>query len=60
MRSEGGCGGGCCGDVCITAAERLDCNMPNSQACLDTVCPSKQVSFVIALTFCVNSYCSLV
>lgn len=38
-----GGGGGRCGEMCITAAEKLDCRGPDSQACLDSVCPSKQV-----------------
>lgn len=43
----GGCGWctTCGGETCIAAAERLDCHGPDSQACLDSVCPSKQVCF---------------
>ena len=42
-----GGGEGKCGrwvrDACVAAAERLDCKGPDTQACLDSVCPSKQV-----------------
>ena len=48
----GGGGGGCgwCREMCVEAAEQLDCNGPDSQACLDSVCPSKQVSHIYILT----------